>query len=220
MAVQLADEHLHGATLAPVAAHLVGEVAVVVGLQAGEVVVVLVVERQAGAGTADAQLMVEAMGRELPMVVMDLEPHMAAQLRTAAQHPTVEQQHTAAMTVIVPHMVVSAQEVARLLGGAHPEIQLRRQVVYPRRHLAHTTLPHQVAMLLLLLEVTVHTTLPRQAARPWTLLHLVITLLLRLGIRLLVDMDKHPPLHRRRVLGMSQRLHRVAIRGMIREMEV
>jgi hypothetical protein len=204
-AAQLAVGHLAGAHLVVAVARLAGEVAAVVVHLAGEavVVVVVVVEHPVGEETVAAQLTVE-VGDKLPMaVVMALKQHMVALL------PTAEQQHTAATTETVPHMVVSTLVLARLVGEAHLETH-RSLVVCLLLHLVHTTLPHPVLMLLPRLGATAHTLHLHLAVRPWILLHPAITL----------RQPQEPLLHPLQVAGMSRRLPRAAIRATIRELVV
>lgn len=210
----LVDEHLAGATLVVAAAvRLAGEVAVVVAHPAGEVVPQLEAARLVGEVTADAQLMVEVMDRELLMVVvMALEQLTAAQLPTEAPHLTAERQLTAATTEAVPPMVVSAQVVAHLVGVDREETPLRNLVVSLPPRLAPTTPQHQVLTQRLHPVVMERTPPLRREDHPWMLPRLATTLRLHLVIHRVVDMVLRR-LHQAR--GMLQRQHLVAILGTI-----
>ena len=199
------DVHLPGVTPALVAHHGVVHQLVAARLAGEEVVV----ERLDGAEMADEQHTV-GMAHEQHMVETDHGLLMVAQLHTEEQHPTAVQQHMAEMMATARHTEVSIQEVARPAGEVRQAIPPRSlQVASLLPRLAHTMLRHPVRTQLLLLVVMGRIQRPRQVDRPWMLRRPAIILLQRLVILRVGDMEPRLRLHRRRVVGTSQRLHRV-----------
>jgi hypothetical protein len=169
----------------------------------------VVVAHPAGAAMADALPMEVAMEAELPMAVMELELPMEVRLRTEVQRHMVEEQHMAETTAHAPHMEVSAEVIAHLLGEDRPETPPpKHQEVFlhplqgrtTHRHRAHMRLPRPV--------LTARTRLPPRAARPWMRLRRAILQLLHLVIQA-TSTVRRLLLHRHRGLGNLQRLRQV-----------